>query len=386
MIKYGFFIAFVACTTFVTAQRPRVLRSNDSTDITFSGTKINPYQAEYDTTGKVVFSGYVDAYYAHYSDSSSSDGFSKFPTCAPRNNQLGINILQLSAKYNSRLFRGTITLFGGDCPKSSWSPHLNFIQEANIGFRVVKKLWLDAGFFRTHFGLESIQPRENMTMSLATTTYFEPYFLSGAKLTWQHSDKLAIQINAFNSFNQFLETNKNKALGLSIAYNPSNKLTTSFSGIWCDESPVNSIVKRNRLYSNLCVVYKSNRMVVGLEGNFGLQQHSVLTDANATAFMYSSLLAFKYRFTPRWAGYVRGEIYSDPNEILTGPVVNANHQYVGIDLVGTTSGIEFRPIPNSYVRFECRYLQTHANEDIFYIKEKPSNQRIELIAGIGLWF
>lgn len=386
MIKYGFFIAFVACTMFVTAQRPRLLRSNDSTDITFSGTKINPYQAEYDTTGKVVFSGYVDAYYAHYSDSSSSDGFSKFPTCAPRNNQLGINILQLSAKYNSRLFRGTITLFGGDCPKSSWSPHLNFIQEANIGFRVVKKLWLDAGFFRTHFGLESIQPRENMTMSLATTTYFEPYFLSGAKLTWQQSDKLAIQINAFNSFNQFLETNKNKALGLSIAYNPSSKLTTSFSGIWCDESPVNSIVKRNRIYSNLCVVYKSNRMVVGLEGNFGLQQHSVLTDANATAFMYSSLLAFKYRFTPRWAGYVRGEIYSDPNEILTGPVVNANHQYVGIDLVGTTGGVEFRPIPNSYVRFECRYLQTQANEDIFYIKEKPSNQRIELIAGIGLWF
>lgn len=371
---------------FVSAQRPRLLRSNDSTDITFSGTKINPYQAEYDTTGKVVFSGYVDAYYAHYSDSSSSDGFSKFPTCAPRNNQLGINILQLSAKYNSRLFRGTITLFGGDCPKSSWSPHLNFIQEANIGFRVVKKLWLDAGFFRTHFGLESIQPRENMTMSLATTTYFEPYFLSGAKLTWQQSDKLAIQINAFNSFNQFLETNKNKALGLSIAYNPSSKLTTSFSGIWCDESPVNSIVKRNRIYSNLCVVYKSNRMVVGLEGNFGLQQHSVLTDANATAFMYSSLLAFKYRFTPRWAGYVRGEIYSDPNEILTGPVVNANHQYVGIDLVGTTGGVEFRPIPNSYVRFECRYLQTQANEDIFYIKEKPSNQRIELIAGIGLWF
>ena len=386
MLNYVFLISFVVVSSFVSAQKMRFLRSNDSTDITFSGTKINPYQAEYDTTGKVVLSGYVDAYYAHYSDSSSSEGYSKFPTCAPRNNQLGINILQLSAKYNSRFFRGTITLFGGDCPKSSWSPHLNFIQEANVGFRVVKKLWLDAGFFRTHFGLESIQPRENMTMSLATTTYFEPYFLSGAKLTWQQSEKLAIQVNAFNSFNQFLETNKNKALGLSVAYNPSSKLTTSFSGIWCEESPTLSPIKRNRLYSNLCVVYKSNRMVVGLEGNFGLQQHSVLMDANATAFMFSSLLAFKYRFTPRWAGYVRGEIYHDPNEILTGPVVNANHQYVGIDLIGATGGVEFKPIPNSYVRFECRYLRTEANEDIFYLKENPSNKRLELIAGIGLWF
>jgi len=386
MIKFAFLMMFVSFTTHVSAQKTRLIRSNDSTDITFSGTKINPYRAEYDTTGKVVFSGYVDAYYAHYSDSSSSDGYSKFPTCAPRNNQLGINMLQLSAKYNSRLFRGTITLFGGDSPKSSWSPHLNFIQEANVGFRIVKKLWLDAGFFRTHFGLESIQPRENMTMSLATTTYFEPYFLSGAKITWQHSEKFAIQVNAFNSFNQFLETNKNKALGLSIAYNPNSKLTTSFSSIWCDESSANSTIKRNRIYSNLCVVYKSNRLVVGLEGNFGLQQHSVMMNPSKTAFLFSSLLAFKYRFTPKWAAYVRGEVYSDPNEILTGPIVNANHQYVGIDLVGTTGGVEFKPIPNSYVRFECRYLRTRANEDIFYLKEIPSNQRIELIAGIGLWF
>ena len=386
MVKFTFFFALICWSLKLTAQMPRSFRSNDSSDITFSGTKINPYQAEYDTTGKVVFSGYVDAYYAHYSDSSSSEGYAKFPTCAPRNNQLGINILQISAKYNSRLFRGTITLFGGDCPKSSWSPHFIFIREANFGFRIVKKLWLDAGFFRTHFGLESIQPRENMTMSLATTTYFEPYFLSGAKLTWQQSEKLAIQVNAFNSFNQFLETNKNKAVGLSLAYTPSSKLTTSFSSIWCDESPENASIKRNRLYSNLCVVYKSTRMVVGLEGNFGFQQHSVMNNPSAMAFMCSSLLAFKYRITPKWASYIRGEVYSDPNEILTGPVVNANHQYVGIDLVGATGGVEFKPIPNSYVRFECRYLQTRSTEDIFYRNGAPTNKRLEFIAGIGLWF
>ena len=102
MGKSIFFFVMICLSLKVSGQLPRSFRSNDSTDITFSGTKINPYQAEYDTTGKVLLSGYVDAYYAHYSDSSSSDGYSKFPTCAPRNNQLGINMLQLSAKY--RLF------------------------------------------------------------------------------------------------------------------------------------------------------------------------------------------------------------------------------------------------------------------------------------------
>jgi hypothetical protein len=251
---------------------------------------------------------------------------------------------------------------------------------------VYKKLWLDAGFFRTHFGLESIQPRENMTISLATTTYFEPYFLSGAKLTWQQSDKLAIQLNAFNSFNQFVETNKNKAVGLSIAYNPSSNLTTSFSTIVCDESLQGSFRKQLRWYNNLCVVYKTNRWVVGLENNFGMQQNSKLTDTSATATMFSSLLAVKYRITPKWASYLRGEVFFDPDEILTGPVQNEDHQLVGIDLTGGTVGFEFKPIPNSYFRIEGRYLFTRPEETIFTMNGVYSNQRYEIITALGLWF
>ena len=67
----------------------------DSTDITFTGTKVNPYSLEFDTTGKVIISGYLDTYYAGYSDTSNNQGFQKFPTAAPRNNQFGINILQI---------------------------------------------------------------------------------------------------------------------------------------------------------------------------------------------------------------------------------------------------------------------------------------------------
>ncbi|MEN9998462.1 MAG: hypothetical protein RI922_1452 [Bacteroidota bacterium] len=359
---------------------------HDTTDITFSGTKINPYDVEYDTSGKVTLSGYVDTYYSYYTDSSSANGFSKFPTIAPRNNQVGINMLQLSAKYESSQFRGTVTLFGGDCPQASWSNHLNFIQEANAGFRVVKKLWLDAGFFRTHIGLESIQPRENMTMSLATTTYFEPYFLSGLKLTWQQSKKLAIQLNAFNSFNQFLETNKNKAVGFSIAYVPTNKISATFSSIYCDESPDTMKVKHQRVYNNLCLTYKSSHWILGLESNLGIQANSVLTDPTKTAFMFSALLAAKYRLTPKWALYGRTEVFEDPNELLTGPVINSDHQLVGIDLVGGTLGFEFKPIPNSYFRIESRLLHTTANEKIFYFNNNYQNQRMEFIVGLGFWF
>lgn len=359
----------------------------DTNDLTFTGTKISPYLLKYDTTGKIELSGYIDTYYASYTDSTGPNGYSKFPTAAPRPNQFGLNIAQVSAKYHSKNYRGVATLFFGDTPKSAWSPYFNFIQEANLGFRIVGKLWLDAGFFRTHIGLESIQPRENIAISFATTTYFEPYYMSGAKLTWEHSKKWVFQLNAFNGFNNFVENNNNKAFGASVAFTPNNNLSVTYNTLVCDESPIHSFRKKTRVYNNLISVYHTKRLTLGLEGNYGIQSNSNLQDTSKTAFMFSALAALKYRFTAQWAGYVRGEYFSDPNEILTGPVVNSNHSLTGLDIYGGTVGIEYKPIPNSYFRIEARRLETLNNsEDIFYYHNRSSTIRYELIIGLGMWF
>ena len=239
---------------------------------------------------------------------------------------------------------------------------------------------------KEHRNQYMIQARENVTMSISTTNYYEPYFLSGAKLTWQQSKKLLVQVNAFNSFSQYLETNKNKVIGLSIVYNPTSKIAGVFTSMFCDETPNGKPQKHKRLYNNFCLTYKSKRWIVGLEANFGLQTNSVLADSTKTAFVFSNLLLAKYRITPQWAMYARGEIFSDPNEILTGPVENQNHEIVGLDAAGATCGIEFKPIPNSYLRVESRYLQTKKSESIFYYNNTPQNYRLEFIVGLGLWF
>lgn len=358
----------------------------DSVDLTFSGTKINPYALEFDTTGSWKISAYLDTYYAGYSDTVNQSGFAKFPTIAPRNNQFGLNIIQVSARYNSKNFRGTMTVFGGDCAITAWSPVLNYVQEANMGFRIVKKLWLDAGFFRTHIGLESIQPRENTALSLATTTYFEPYFLSGAKLTWQQSDRLTFQVNAFNSFNTFIETNKNKALGFSTSYSPTQKSTFSFSTIWSNEMPAGSeIMDHHRWYNNLCWMFKSNNVSMGWEVNYGKQYHTSLNPSLHTATVWSGLGTIKYRFNPQWATYCRGEYFQDLDEMLTGPILNENHSTVGVNIRGITYGFEYKPIPNSFVRIESRLLHNQ-KEHIFEENGHSSSNRKEIIFGMGLWF
>jgi hypothetical protein len=380
-----FCLIFSATLTFsASAQKLMTDQEKDSSYLTFSGTKINPYDLEFDSKGKLVISGYIDCYYALYSDSSNASGFSKFPTISPRNNQFALNMAQVSAKYISPRFRSTITLFTGDIPRSAWSEVHNNIQEANMGFQLHKKLWLDVGFFRTHIGLESIQPRENMTLSLATTTYFEPYYLSGAKLTYQHNEKWNFQLNAFNSFNQFLETNKTKAFGLSISHNPNANTSFTYSSLYCDESSSNRY-QHARLYNNLCLIHKSSRWMIGAEINYGLQKNAALTAPNKTAQMVSGLIAVRYRMTHLWSLYSRGEFFDDPNEILTGPVYNENHNIVGPKILGGTIGIEYKPIPNSYVRLEHRSL-TNQDGNIFQYQNKPSHYRSEFLMGLGVWF
>ena len=366
-------LAFASYTSFGQVVKKT---HKDSTDLTFKGTKINPYSQEYDSTGKWVLSGYIDTYISHYSDTTNENGFVKFPTIAPRNNQFGLNILQFTAKYQAKSFRSTATIFTGDCPKSAWSADFNFIQEANLGFRIYRKLWMDMGFFRTHIGLESVQPRENMTLSLATTSYFEPYFMSGAKITYEITNKWTIQANAFNSYNQFVEFNKNKAIGISTAYTSTN-LNLVFSTLLSNETNSPTFW---RLYNNMCLSYHTKKIVLGAEANLGFQHNTL-----GINHILSGLIAGKYRLSPKIASYVRGELFIDPNEILTGPVYNENHSLVGMEIVGITHGWEYKPIPNSYVRFEGRILSNY-NQHIFAYQGVPSKIRTELCFGMGVWF
>ncbi len=330
------------------------------------------------------FTGYLDAYYAIYSDSVTSE-FQKFPTSSPRKNQFGLNMLYLAANYVGKHARANVGLHFGDIASSAWSERFNLIQEANLGIKLHKRIWLDGGFFRTHLGMESIQPRENITQSIAVTTYFEPYFLSGLKFTYLASDKLSLQLSTFNGFNTFVETNRNKAIGASAVYVFNEKSLLSINALYSDESPNSQSYRQPRLYSDAYYVYRGPKVEFGAEANFGIQARSDLQDSTQAALMYSFILAAKYKMG-KVGVYGRAEMFEDSNEMLTGPIENANHQLVGINTVGGTLGTELKPLPNTFLRVESRYLHASDRETIFYRQGRYYHHRWEGIAALGVWF
>lgn len=360
-----------------------------SEDLALTGTRIVSNEERTVEAPKLTIGGYVSTYFAWYSDTADANKFQKFPTTAPQSQAFSLNLAQISAKYSSNSLRAITVLHFGDMPRSVWSPVYNYVQEANAGIRLFRKVWLDAGFFRTHIGLESIQPRENIASGVAVLTFFEPYYMSGAKLSFLASDKLTLQVNAFNSYNGFTEHNLKKAVGLSCIYDLSSKLSVTFNSLWNDDSPDTSKLQSGRLYNNLYMIYKTRKLTLGLEANYGFQQNTSLDPAapRKTAQMFSALAEAKYMLVKKLFIYGRAEYFNDQDEMLTGPEVNQNKQLVGLTVGGATLGIEYKPLQNTYFRIEGRELETQGDkEEIFFYNGRSSNVRYEFMCSLGVWF
>jgi len=377
IVVNGYFSIHAQTDSLIKSKKHKLVLGNDS-NVVFSGTRIVT-KTDTGSIHKIELSGYVSSYYAHYSDETqNSNGFVQFPTMAPRNNQFGLNLAQIGMEYHDQKVRGNITLQYGDIPETNWPKPFTLIQEAHAGVRLVKNLWLDAGFFKSHIGLESIQPRENITSSMSVIDYYEPYYFSGAKLTYQVNNKLSLQINAFNGYNTYVETNKNKALGFSALYDVNDRISITYNALSCDETPNNVKTQHQRLYHNLYGTFKLKKLSFGIEANYGTQKNSKLGDSTKTASMNSALIVLKYQVLKKMGIYGRAEYFSDKNRILTGNLNLGNYIY------GGTIGAEFKPAKNVALSIEYRVLK--CEQFIFKEKNYLTNQRDEIIFCLDVWF
>lgn len=343
------------------------------------------FSQQKDSTSRFSYGAYIDFYYACYSDSVGKGNFESFPTAAPKNKTLGLNLAQGTLKYTTSRFKSILTLHYGDIASSAWSQKYNFIQEANAGVRLHPKLWIEAGLFRSHIGLESIQPRENIASSISTVVFYHPYFVSGVKMSYQPTKKVGLAFHIYNGYNTFVETNSNKTLGASLTYSPKEEICFTYHVLFTDELPKEGGRSHRRMYNNTMVVYKKNKIQLMSELNVGWQQNSSIEDSTLSAYMLSSSLTTKYNLYKKVSVYGRGELFYDPHQMLSGPMYNQYGETIRLNLWGLTLGGEYKPNEKSYLRLESRILKNEASGKIFY-KGKHIAHRIELSATTGIWF
>ena len=207
---------------------------------------------------------------------------------------------------------------------------------------------------------------------------YEPYYFSGAKLTYAVNSKLALQVNAFNSFNTLVDYNKDKLFGFSVVYDPNDNISITYNFITGDESADTISRKQRRYYNDIYATLKLGKLSLALEANYGWQENSALKDSSKSASVYSGLIVARYQYLKKSALYVRGEYLSDPDQVLTGSLAFGN------SVMGTTVGLEFKPYKNIALSAEGRVLQSE--NVIFKERNFKTNQRYEFILCLDVSF
>jgi hypothetical protein len=343
------------------------------------------YADEQKDSAVFKISGYVDTYYAYYTDSVGAGNFQKFPSVSPRSNQFGLNTAQVTFQYDAGKIRGIVTLHYGDIPVSAWSGTFNSIMEAHAGVRLCSKLWLDAGFFRTHFGTEGLLPKENITSSVSVNTFYEPYYESGFRLNYNPSNKLAINLYVLNGYNIYEENNNKKSFGLLATYLLGDKGNVGYSNYIGDDTPEGDNTDHLRIHQNLFFNYQLNKLKIQVGGDYCIQENSDTTGSES-ASMSSGVIALKYYFSGQFSVYGREEFFSDPQGYMSTRFFDAGGKQTGYKLTGTTLGVEYKPTDNSYFRLEARNLSTDDVQKIFYRDGENKNSRQEILLNLGISF
>lgn len=337
-------------------------------------------------SAKIQFSGYVDAYYAHYTDDITAGSYQKFPSVCPREG-FGLNTAMLSASYDAEKVHGIVSLQFGDIARSAWSGTYNNIMEAHAGVRLAKKLWLDGGFFRTHFGTEGLLPKENIASSVSVCTWYEPYFESGFRLNYNPSNKLAINLFVLNGYNMYEDNNHKKSFGMLVTYALGEKGNIGYSNYIGDDTPTSGdTLAHKRIHNNLFFNYEIKKIKIQIGGDYCFQENGD-TLGSGNASMYSGVASLKYQICKKFAVYGRGEIFHDPQGFMSAPPFrDKTGKLTGLILWGVTDGMEYKPTDNSYIKLEMRTLQMNPNQEIFSWNNKKVNNRMEILFHFGVSF
>ncbi len=337
---------------------------------------------------ELTLSGYVDAYYRHFAD-DIAETFAASTTAGPRNRTIGINVGQIGLKYRSSRIRGNFTYHTGDIPAATWSSDFTQIQVANVGARLGKYLWADAGFFITHLGMEGFLPNADNLSEKAFTTFNEPFYQSGLRLSYENdAAPWYAELWLLNGLNSFVDNNDAKSLGLLLRYRLSDRESLTFTGIYGNEAAPGNPESQFLLLNNIYWLREFNdKWSVKLTGTYGVQTNSDRFNINDAAVQTGGIVTVHYQADENWGFTLRGDFYDDPSGILSGTQQTDISVPEGFTATGITFGTEYKPTAGSYLRAETRYAEV-PDDSLWFPMESGdfANSRFSVLLTFGVFF
>jgi hypothetical protein len=330
---------------------------------------------------KLVFSGYAEAYYTYDFDEPENHTRPGFLYNHNRHNELNVNLAFLKANYSSDRVRGNVAIMAGTYAQYNLAAEqelVRHIYEANIGVRIGKNLWVDAGIMPSHIGFESAIGKDCMTATRSIMAENTPYYEAGAKITWSPNDKWTIAAMYLNGWQRIKrpDGNQTPAFGTQLTFKPTGKVTLNWSTFIGNDKP--DTVRRMRYFNDVYGIFAITdkfSLIAGMD--YGLEQKEKgESDMNS---WYSPIIVAKYAFTDKIALAGRYEYYNDEDGVII-----ATGTPDGFKTSGYSLNLDVAPVSNVLFRIEGKYY--NSKDDIFTKNTELKNNNVSVTAALAVSF
>lgn len=304
---------------------------------------------------RLSFSAVADVFYS-YDFNQPTTGFRQpFLFNHNRHNEFNLNLGLLRAAVAHSKYRAAISLQAGTYAQDNYAEEPDLLQHvfeayAGISLNQQNSLWLDAGIFPSHLGFESAVSSENWTPTRSLPAENSPYFLSGAKLTYQPGQEWLFSAVVANGWQRIQRVPANSLLsaGTQVQYVKNERLTLNWSTFIGTDDPDST--RRMRYFNNVYGKFSLTERLGLITGfDFGAQQKSKGSPDYSTWF--SPILIARYLLDEHWAMAVRVEHFADPSSVII-PAINTNDY----SLSGFSANIDLMPTEAIMWRLEGRWF------------------------------
>lgn len=336
----------------------------------------------------INFSGYVDAFYA-YDFNQPLEVRQPFLFHYNRHNGANLNLALIRLDIENVKYHGRLALHAGTYPQDNYAAEpimYRAINEAYVGFAANKKgnLWIDAGIFGSHLGFESAIGVENPVLSRSLSAESSPYFLSGAKMTHEPSEKWAYSLILSNGWQriQRVPGNSMPSGGTQLTYQPSDKVLINWSTFITTEDP--DTARRMMYFNDFYVVlnwHQKWQTILGID--YGLIQQS--KGSQAMNNWYNASFITQYQINNNWSSALRVEYFKDDQNVIINTGSGNGFEALGLSLnidrkihQKVTWRTEFRTFISPEPNFEIRSNTISGNTVVF------SQQNMTLLTSLAI--
>jgi hypothetical protein len=226
---------------------------------------VNPGMQE-DTSGgerigNLKIEGYIDAYGSYYPKKFQFDqDRNYFLVNHNMNNQFNINLAFAKLSYQSENVRARITPAFGSYMVANYGMYsISNLMEANVGFRVYKKIWVDAGILPAPFSNESPISKDHLMYTRSLAAELVPYYMTGARLEVPINLKLNWYFYVVNNWQSIADNNRLKSFASQLEYRPNKNHLVNWNVYYGNDGQMdfgNRVVDSHRWFSDLYWVYQ----------------------------------------------------------------------------------------------------------------------------------